>query len=134
MNKLYTMFFLLVFTLVPITVFGQTEEKEGVSFVVFGHVYPDYEAVEKSIEKVNELNPDFVIFNGDTLPSSHHVEWDYVKNITDNFNAPVYFVPGNHDIQDRADDKKKFIEIIGPLSQVFEVNSINFVISQSKVV
>ena len=125
------MFFLLVFTLVPITVFGQTEEKEGVSFVVFGHVYPDYEAVEKSIEKVNELNPDFVIFNGDTLPSSHHVEWDYVKNITDNFNAPVYFVPGNHDIQDRADDKKKFIENIGPLSQVFEVNSINFVILNS---
>ena len=52
MNKISTIIFLLAFFLTPSFVFAQTEEKGGVNFVMFGHVYPDYEAVEKSIEKV----------------------------------------------------------------------------------
>src|SRR3989344_4923994 len=131
MNKVYTIIFLLAFLLVPDFVFAQIDKKEDVSFVVFGHIYPDYEALEKSVEKVNQLKPDFVVFNGDTLPNNHQTEWEVILEITDKFSMPVYFVPGNHDIEDRSDDRQNFIEKIGPLYQSFELKNINFLFLNS---
>ncbi|OGH81058.1 MAG: hypothetical protein A3F93_02745 [Candidatus Magasanikbacteria bacterium RIFCSPLOWO2_12_FULL_34_7] len=131
MNKVYTIIFLLAFLLVPDFVFAQIDKKEDVSFVVFGHIYPDYEALEKSVEKVNQLQPDFVVFNGDTLPNNHQTEWEVILEITDKFSMPVYFVPGNHDIEDRSDDRQNFIEKIGPLYQSFELKNINFLFLNS---
>ena len=126
-NKvIYIIGFIFLFS--PIFTFAQTEKDEAVRFAVFGHVYPNYEALEASVEKVNELNPDFVVFLGDTLPPHHQTEWNDVLNITDKINAEKYFVPGNHDIEDRAEDKKYFIENIGPLYQSFTKNGVEFVL------
>lgn len=122
-----------IFLLVPVFVFAHTDEPQPkeTSFVVFGHVYPDYEALENSIEKVNELSPDFIVLNGDTLPNSHHLEWDFIKKITDKFDAPVYFVPGNHDVEDRATDKDNFIREANGLYQTFQKNNIDFIFLNS---
>jgi len=114
----------LTFLFLPSFVFAG---EKPVNFVVFGHVYPDYEAVEKSVEKVNALNPDFIAFLGDTLPPDHQTEWDEIRSITGKFDAPVYFVPGNHDIEDRVGDKAYFVENVNPLYQTFTERNITFV-------
>lgn len=118
-------FVCIIFFSIPMPAFSQ--EDSAVRFVVFGHVYPDYDALKESIEKVNTIHPDFVVFLGDTLPNHHQTGWNEVLAITQNIEAPVYFVPGNHDIADRAGDKRLFAEKIGPLFQTFTVKGIEFV-------
>ena len=98
-----------------------------VRFAVFSHVYPDYEALEDSLPKIEEINPDFVIFVGDSLPSHHETEWVDLLEITNQIGAPVHFVPGNHDIEDRAGDKEYFVENIGPLHKTFKAKGITFI-------
>ena len=49
------------------------------------------------VEKANALEPDFVVFTGDTLDSFTPDNIAYLKEVFARFHAPVHFALGNHD-------------------------------------
>jgi len=59
---------------------------------------------EQAIEKLNLLQPEFVITVGDLIQGFQsqeepvRTEWDELENIVRQLDAPFFFVPGNHDI------------------------------------
>jgi hypothetical protein len=52
--------------------------------------------LDKSIEIVNEINPDFVVLTGDLLDGVHHYKGDEF-NCLRKIGCPVFFVLGNHE-------------------------------------
>jgi predicted MPP superfamily phosphohydrolase len=52
--------------------------------------------LEKTIERVNEIRPDFVVLTGDLLDGVHHYEGDEF-NCLRKINCPIFFVLGNHE-------------------------------------
>lgn len=52
--------------------------------------------LEKSIEIVNKINPDFVVLTGDLLDGVHHYRGAEFNCLT-KINCPVFFVLGNHE-------------------------------------
>ncbi len=72
------------------------------------HVQPEKNAIEgfaKAIDKVNELDPEFVITGGDLImdaPGQNYNRSDSLYNIYDSmlklFDMPVYNTIGNHDV------------------------------------
>ena len=58
---------------------------------------PSWQRVGKSIELINPLQPDIVIFPGDITHSGTEEEYKRIKKSLSVIKAPVYYVPGNHD-------------------------------------
>ena len=112
--------FLFVFQIIS----AETDNK--ITFIVLGHVYPDYEALELSVDLINEENPDFIVFLGDTLESPDR-SWPELKQIIDKIDSPVYFIPGNHDIS-RDGTGKYFEEMSGFLFTSFSIKEYTFLI------
>lgn len=104
------------------------DSHEKITFIALGHVYPDYDALNLSVSLIEKENPDFVIFLGDTLvtPSS---SWNEIKPIIDQITAPVYFVPGNHDIYENGSREGFFLnEMSGFLYTKLEIKNISLII------
>lgn len=65
---------------------------------------------QKVIEQINLLNPDIVVTVGDQIEGYGEdyersaAEWDSVLALLDALEAPVYLIPGNHDIWDDASE------------------------------
>jgi len=104
---------------------------ETTTFIAFGHVYPDHNAVNQSIEKINEINPDFVVFLGDTLP--HPIgQYEELKNTLSQINAPIHFVAGNHDLLEDRSALGYFLEGMPEVSYYnFSIKENTFIILNS---
>lgn len=99
--------FLIILSLL---VLQSCKEKEDFSFVFMTdiHVEPERNAIagfNKAIDKVNELNPNFVITGGDLIMDAlgqTYSRADSLYNIYDTLykkiNAPVYNTIGNHEV------------------------------------
>lgn len=48
-------------------------------------------------EKINEINPNFVVITGDLFDGNLEYEFDLIKPLSD-LKMPVYFIMGNHDL------------------------------------
>ena len=78
------------------------------AFLTDIHVQPEKMAIEgfqKAIEKVNELDPDFVITGGDLIMDALGVGYDRADSLfqiytetAESFNMPVYNTLGNHEV------------------------------------
>lgn len=93
----------------------------------------------KAVDAINLLNPSFILNTGDT---SHHaeedlalgeLEWQEFFRIAAGLHAPLYNVPGNHDIgyNDRGAGDiniQPYINQFGELQQDFEYGGIQFII------
>jgi len=66
-----------------------------------------YQRAAKSVELVNSLRPDIVIFPGDITHSGTEEEYIKMKGILSKIEAPLYLVPGNHDTIWPADEEEK---------------------------
>lgn len=101
----------LLFTFVILTtaLFSQTPEEEFTFvFMTDIHLQPERGAVEGfdlAIQKVNELNPDFVITGGDLIMDALGQSYgrsDSLYNMyieqSKKFNMPVYNTMGNHEV------------------------------------
>jgi len=100
---------LLAFNLNAQDLTGQNKEDQNFEFVFLTdiHVQPESQGAEgflKAIEKVNSLNPDFVLTGGDLIMDA----LDQTKERADSlyqlylelqkkFTMPVYNTPGNHE-------------------------------------
>ncbi|MCK4890774.1 MAG: metallophosphoesterase, partial [Candidatus Aminicenantes bacterium] len=101
---------LLIFILIFTTYCNEPDKSESFSFVFMTdvHLKPENNAPEgfkKAIEKINLLNPDFVISGGDQIDDALEQSYeradllfnmysDHVKTLK----MPIYNVLGNHDI------------------------------------
>jgi len=122
---------LAIFILILIVLPLSSAHEDDLTFIAFGHVYPDYEALELSISLVNSENPDFVIFLGDSLVSPSN-SWPDLKEIIEKIEAPVYFVPGNHDIYENGTEGGYFLEEMSKyLFQDFTIKNRIFIILNS---
>jgi predicted phosphodiesterase len=102
------------------------------SFAVFGHVYPDLDAVEESVEKLNSIDIDFVIFTGDSIHAPDS-DWPELKGIISEINVPVYFVAGNHDYQGTQAGGYFLNEMSEELYYSFNVGNDTFIVLNSVI-
>lgn len=119
----------LVFLIVIMSVFPLTQAStEEITFIAMGHIYPDYDALNISLDLIEQENPDFVVFLGDSLPAPNE-SWDELKPLIDKISAPVYFAPGNHDIYRNEASEGVFASEISPeLFFTFKIRETNFII------
>ena len=75
--------------LTTIAQIGNTEFSTAKSFKA--------EAVEKAIEEINKLQPDFVFHTGDVTLGSYPDEFELAKKTLDKLQPTVYVVPGPRD-------------------------------------
>lgn len=66
-----------------------------------------FQRVAKSVKLVNSLQPDIVIFPGDITHTGTEDEYKQLKKLLSKIEAPVYYVPGNHDTSHPADKAEK---------------------------
>jgi len=97
-KKLIFITFLVLIILLPLSL---AKTDDSTTFILFGHVYSDYSALNKSIEKINTIKPDFVVFLGDSVVSGDNPKkaWEEFFKIVDNIESDIYIVPGNHDVE-----------------------------------
>jgi hypothetical protein len=88
---------------------------DSFSFVVIGHIRGKqdgmlHQHLDLLLSEVTKLTPDLVFLTGDMIwgsvakeRASHNVisnDWDILDSALEAINAPIYRVPGNHDIHD----------------------------------
>lgn len=144
---------LSVLTLLVLNVYSQQEQAEfSFVFMTDIHVQPERNAgagFTVAINKVNELNPDFVITGGDLVMDCLGQSYgradslyDLYLSLSGNFRMPVYNGMGNHEIygwyaESKADrahpefGKKMFESRIGPRYRTFEHEGWRFIILDS---
>jgi len=88
--------------------------------------------IQEAIKKVNALPkaPDFVIHTGDVTHLAKPAEFDKAAQVLQGLKAPVFYVPGEHDVV--ADDTKLFRERYGKGTkglgwQSFDHDGVHFV-------
>lgn len=78
---------------------------------------PEQERMERIIAKVNQLQPDFVVFAGDLVHWATDDAIAAFDALCEKFDSsiPLYFLPGNHDVGNEATAEQvaKFIEHYG---------------------
>ena len=100
-------------------------------------------------EQVNSHRPDLVIHLGDVVHPVPHLPTygpasKAAREIMSRVKAPVYYVPGNHDVGDKDNPtvpsyvvneayQEKFLEYYGPLYQGFDHRGVHFVLVNSPV-
>lgn len=96
------------------------------------------------VAAINKLSPSFTIHVGDVVhPLPHTTDYDgaadFAVGLYQGLEAPFYIAPGNHDIGDKhlpgnpaacisADTCRKYEQHFGPQWQVFEHESVSFLI------
>jgi 3',5'-cyclic AMP phosphodiesterase CpdA len=100
-------------------------------------------------EQVNSSQPDLVIHLGDVVhPVPHLPTYGSASRVANEImgriEAPVYYVPGNHDVGDKDNPtvpshvvnesyQEKFTEFYGPLYQSFDHRGVHFVLVNSPI-
>ena len=87
---------------------AETTQSFTFAFLTDIHVQPELKASDgftMAIDKVNELNPDFVITGGDLIMDALGVSYERAdslyslyKKLSESFNMPVYNAMGNHEV------------------------------------
>ena len=102
----------------------------------FGKSYQhDVEAFKQSVEKINELNPDFVVVCGDLVNSPGNQSFSDFKEINSRFTVPSYLVSGNHDVGNNPTiaTLNRYRKIIGKDYYSFNNKGITFVVVNSQL-
>jgi len=100
-------------------------------------------------EQINCRQPDLVIHLGDVVHPVPHLPTygsasRVANEIMDRIKAPLYYVPGNHDVGDKDNPtvpshivtepyQEKFVEYYGPLYQSFDHRGVHFVLVNSPI-
>lgn len=95
------------------------------NFSVISDTHNNPETVKEFLKDINNRNPSFVIHCGDIVPygsEEHYKSW-YRK--LENLTVPIYYLPGNHDIQR---DETSYLSHIGPFNHSFYWNNDLFIL------
>lgn len=87
------------------------------------------ENLQHAVEMINDRHPDAVILSGDI--GENPKAWDEAKSILAKLKAPLYYVPGNHDVH--SDDVGRYRKEFGKDYYDFHVKFATFVAIDSEL-
>lgn len=109
------------------------KEPEEFSFIVVGHIYPQYDALKSVIKQAEEEGAVFIILTGDLIngeSKSIEERWQGFEEIKASTKIPFYIAPGNHDVGDKG-KRKIFEEKFGPTYRSFIFENSKFILLNS---
>lgn len=68
----------------------------------YGYIHGELEA-KMLTEKINEINPDFVLIAGDFFDGPK-INFEKIAKIFDNIKAPIFYANGNHEEYGNTDE------------------------------
>lgn len=125
-----------------LTVANYIIDKSTLKIVTFGHIYDLLvypEILDAFVAAIVKENPDYVFVLGDIVFDNTPEEWDLILKQFDKIDCPIYYVPGNHDINyhterwygDHTNQWKaetNYLERVGYRYKVIEDNLANYLI------
>ncbi|HET7209313.1 MAG TPA: metallophosphoesterase [Terriglobales bacterium] len=87
------------------------------------------ENLRLAVQMINERRPDAVILTGDIGESP--ADWQQAKSILQQLKAPLYYIPGNHDIH--TTDIDRYRSVFGNDYYRFDVRNIDFIAIDSEL-
>jgi len=120
--------------------------EETIRIVTFGHVYnmmtPHRDIFSLLVDSTIGADADYVFVLGDLVRFNHQPEWDFVLPELKRVGVPVYFAPGNHDVNfmnDRSRDiadtepqaKQLYLDNIGYMYHFFADENANYIFINS---
>jgi 3',5'-cyclic AMP phosphodiesterase CpdA len=76
-----------------------------------------------NLDKVNDLDPDFIIFTGDFTNHGYYAEYIKAVEYVKSFKSTLFSIPGNHDARNLG--YETYQELIGERSWARKINSNN---------
>ena len=102
----------------------------------FGESYRhDVETFKQSVEKINELAPDFVVICGDLVNAANKESYSDFKEINSEFKVPSYLISGNHDVGNSPTkgSLNRYRKTIGKDYYSFKNKGVTFVVVNSQL-
>jgi 3',5'-cyclic-AMP phosphodiesterase len=87
------------------------------------------ENLKQAVKMINDLHPDAVILSGDI--GENPQAWDEARSILKKLNAPLYYVPGNHDVHSK--DVERYRRVFDKDYYEFQVKFVSFVVVDSQL-
>ena len=87
------------------------------------------ENLKQTVKMINDLHPDAVILSGDI--GENPQEWDEARSILKKLKAPLYYVPGNHDVH--SSDVERYRRVFDKDYYDFQVKFVRFVVIDSQL-
>jgi 3',5'-cyclic AMP phosphodiesterase CpdA len=87
------------------------------------------ENLRRTIDMVNARHPDAVVLSGDI--GENPEEWQRAREILKGLRAPLYYVPGNHDVH--TNDVDRYRGVFGPDYYRFQVKNVTFLVIDSQL-
>ena len=108
-----------------------------IAFITDTHLYPEapqnfgggillqedsIEIYEAVVQQVSDFRPDVIIHGGDIVcggdsfempMSNYQIALDHAQMLGEQLSAPVYYIPGNHDLDPESGDKTKYLQRFG---------------------
>jgi predicted phosphodiesterase len=85
--------------------------------------------LKQAVKMINQRHPDAVILSGDI--GENPQEWDEARSILKDLKAPIYYVPGNHDVH--SNDVERYRRVFGKDYYEFPVKFVTFVVIDSQL-
>ncbi|HEX7284556.1 MAG TPA: metallophosphoesterase, partial [Candidatus Angelobacter sp.] len=85
--------------------------------------------LRRAVEMINRIHPDAVVLSGDIGEGPDN--WQIARQILRGLRAPLYYVPGNHDVHSR--DLHRFRGVFGPDYYRFHVKYVTVLVIDSQL-
>jgi DNA repair exonuclease SbcCD nuclease subunit len=82
-----------------------------------------------AVHMINDRRPDAVVLTGDIGESP--ANWQQAKSILQQLKAPLYYIPGNHDVH--TTDIDRYRAVFGKDYYCFEIKNIDFIAIDSQL-
>ena len=87
------------------------------------------ENLRHAVQMINDRHPDAVILSGDIGENPR--AWEEARSILKGLQAPLYYVPGNHDVH--SSDVERYRSVFGKDYYSFRVKDVTFVVIDSQL-
>jgi 3',5'-cyclic AMP phosphodiesterase CpdA len=87
------------------------------------------EQLQRVVEMVNQRHPDVVLVTGDI--GERPDAWQQARAILGKLQAPVKYIPGNHDVNGR--NEKRYTDVFGPNYYAFRMRNVTFFMLDSQL-
>jgi hypothetical protein len=76
-------------------------ENDRLKIIACGHIYPildDTKRIQEIIDSIDQIKPDIILLGGDIIEYNTDKEWLRLHAFSKKLNYPIYYAPGNHDV------------------------------------